>query len=125
MTTTQTRFFDELAKLMTNAAGAAQGPVHRAQQVGIALDEDQRLALVEGVVAQGDRIGTRGEKAEEDVLGDAKAVGGVLAVHHHKVGAVTLLQQGKLPRQCVTARPADHIAKKDQPHAKVSCSVIT
>ncbi len=28
MTTTQTRFFDELAKLMTNAAGAAQG-VHR------------------------------------------------------------------------------------------------
>ena len=25
MTTTQTRFFDELAKLMTNAAGAAQG----------------------------------------------------------------------------------------------------
>jgi BMFP domain-containing protein YqiC len=25
MSTTQTRFFDELAKLMTNAAGAAQG----------------------------------------------------------------------------------------------------
>jgi BMFP domain-containing protein YqiC len=25
MTTTQTRFFDDLAKLMTNAAGAAQG----------------------------------------------------------------------------------------------------
>ena len=25
MTTTQTRFFDELAKLMTNAAGATQG----------------------------------------------------------------------------------------------------
>ena len=25
MTTTQTRFFDELAKVMTNAAGAAQG----------------------------------------------------------------------------------------------------
>jgi BMFP domain-containing protein YqiC len=25
MTTSQTRFFDELAKLMTNAAGAAQG----------------------------------------------------------------------------------------------------
>ena len=25
MTTTQTRFFDELAKLMTNATGAAQG----------------------------------------------------------------------------------------------------
>lgn len=25
MTTTQSRFFDELAKLMTNAAGAAQG----------------------------------------------------------------------------------------------------
>jgi BMFP domain-containing protein YqiC len=25
MTTTQTRFFDELAKMMTNAAGAAQG----------------------------------------------------------------------------------------------------
>jgi hypothetical protein len=25
MTTTSTRFFDELAKLMTNAAGAAQG----------------------------------------------------------------------------------------------------
>jgi BMFP domain-containing protein YqiC len=25
MTTTQTRFFDEMAKLMTNAAGAAQG----------------------------------------------------------------------------------------------------
>ena len=30
MTTTQTRFFDELAKLMTNAAGAAQG-VHAAR----------------------------------------------------------------------------------------------
>ena len=37
--------------------GTARGPVQRAQQIGLALDEDQRLALVEGVVAERHHIG--------------------------------------------------------------------
>ena len=69
------------------AAGAALGPVHRPEQVGIALDEDQRLALVEGMVAKRHDIRARREKAEEDLLGDAEAMRGILAVHHDEVGA--------------------------------------
>ena len=106
-------------------ARTARRPVHGAQQVGIALDEDQRLALVEGVIAERHDIGARRHKAEEDVLGDAEAMRGILAIHHHEIGTIAFAQQGQFTRHRIAAAAADHVAQKDQPHAMVSCSVIT
>ena len=40
-------------------AGAAGRPVDRPQQVGVALDKDEGLALVEGMIAEGDAVSTR------------------------------------------------------------------
>ena len=50
MTTTQTRFFDELAKLMTNAAGAAQGVRREAE--GVMKAQFERLIRDMDVVSR-------------------------------------------------------------------------
>ena len=89
------------------------------------LDEDQRLALVEGMIAQRHHVGARREKAEEDLFRDAKAMRGILAIDHDQIRPVPRPQAGKLARHGLAARSAHHIAQKDQPHAKVSRSVIT
>ena len=67
------------------AAGRAGGIVGRADQARRALDEDQRLALVPGVVAERDGVGAGVDQLVVDRLGDAEAAGGVLAVDHDQV----------------------------------------
>ena len=49
--------------------------VERAQQTRLALDENERLALVPTVVAERDRIGARRQQVVADRLGDAEAAG--------------------------------------------------
>ena len=62
------------------AARRARRIVDRAQQPVVALDEDERLLLVEGVVAERHRVGAGLQQLLEDRLGDAEAAGRVLAV---------------------------------------------
>ncbi len=67
------------------AAGRAGGIVGGADQPRLALDEHQRLALIEGVVAERDRVDAGGEALLADGLGDAEAAGGVLAVDDDEI----------------------------------------
>ena len=47
------------------------------------------------MVAEGDDIRPAGEEFLVNVLADAETMGGVLTVHHHKVGLVALAQHGQ------------------------------
>ena len=67
------------------AARRAGRIVERADQPRRALDEDQRLALVPGVVAERDGVGAGVDHLVVDRLGDAEAAGGVLAVDHDEI----------------------------------------
>ena len=67
------------------AAGRAGGIIDRADQARRALDEDQRLALVPGVIAERDGVGAGLDQLVVDRLGDAEAAGGVLAVDDDQV----------------------------------------
>ena len=69
-----------------------------ADQARLALDEHQRLALVEGVIAERDRVGAGGEKFLADRLGDAEAAGGVLAVDDDEIEPPALAQRRQLGR---------------------------
>ena len=83
----------------------------------MALDEHQRLLLVEGVVAERDDVGAGAEQVLEDGLGDAEAAGRVLAVDHHEIELVALAQPGQLVDHGLPARPADHVTQEKQSHA--------
>jgi BMFP domain-containing protein YqiC len=66
MTTTQTRFFDELAKLMTNAAGAAQG-VRREIDTLIQAQMERVLGNMELVKREEfDAVKAMAQKAREE-----------------------------------------------------------
>ena len=54
----------------------------------MALDEHERLALVEHMIARRHHVGAGVEQLEENLFGDAEAACRVLAVHHHEVEAI-------------------------------------
>ena len=78
------------------AAGRARRIVDRAQEAVVALGEGQRLALVPDMVAGGDAVGAGVEQLLQDLLGDAEAAGGVLAVDDDEVEAMLCDEAGKL-----------------------------
>ena len=105
------------------AAGRAGRIVDRAQEPLVPVGEDQRLALVPDVVAGGDAVGAGGDELQEDLLGDAEAAGGVLAVHHDEVEAVPGDQAGQLLLHGRAAGAADDVAEEEEPHASASASI--
>ena len=87
------------------AARRARGIIGGADQARLALDEDQRLLLIEGVIAERDRVGAGGEKIVADRLGDAEAAGGVLAVDDDEIEPPARAQ-ARADARAATARPA-------------------
>ena len=67
------------------AARRAGRIIDRPDQARRALDEDQRLLLVPGVIAKRDGVGAGIDQLAVDRLGDAEAAGGVLAIDHHEI----------------------------------------
>ena len=90
--TTRTRWPERVSIEVRAPPGRAGRKVHRAQQPRLALDEDERLALVPGMVAEGDGIGAGGQELVADRLGDAEAAGGVLAVDDDAIEPPALAQ---------------------------------
>ena len=86
------------------AAGRAGRIVDRADQPRRALDEDQRLLLVPGVIAERDRVGAGVEQLLVDRLGDAEAAGGVLAVDDDEI-ELPVARPGRGSRSSTIARP--------------------
>ena len=94
----------------------AKGARVRAGQPLVTLDEDQRLLLVEGVVAERHRVGAGLEQLLEDRLGDAEAARSVLAVDGDEVEAVAPAQSGQRIDDRLAARAADDVAEEEKSH---------
>ena len=84
--------------------------VEWADQARLAVDEAERLALVEGMIAQRHRIGAGVEKLLKDRLVDAKSTGRVLAVDHHEIEPPHFPQRGEPLADDGAARAPDHVA---------------
>ena len=61
------------------------GIIDRAQQARLALDVGHRLALVPGMIAECQAIGTGLKKVHGDGFRQTEAAGGVLGVHHDEI----------------------------------------
>ncbi len=73
------------------AAGRAGREIDRADEPLLASDEHQRVLLVEGVIAERDRIGTGVQISSTWMaFGDAEAAGRVLGVDDQEVELVAL-----------------------------------
>ena len=71
------------------AAAAARRPgriVYGPQQGRLAFNEDKRLTLVPGMIAQCHNVGAGIAQGAVDVFGDAKAAGRILAVDDNEIG---------------------------------------
>ena len=76
--------------------GRAGGIIGRPDQARLALDEDERLALVEGVIAERHRVDADGQELLEDRFGEAEAAGGVLAVDDDEIEPPARAQERNL-----------------------------
>ena len=85
------------------AAGRARGIIDRAHQARRALDEDERLALVPGMIAERDGVGAGVDEVVVDRLGDAEAAGGVLAIDHDEIELPARTRPGR--RSTTALRP--------------------
>ena len=94
------------------AAGRPARIVERPDQTRLAGDEDERLALVEGMIAKRHAVRARRENIGADRLGDPKAAGRVLAVDNNEVEPPGLTQFGQIFQQNRAAGPADDVADR-------------
>ena len=90
--------------------------IERADQARRALDEHQRLALIEGVIAERDGVGAGIDQLVIDRLGDAEAAGGILAVDHDEI-ELPVGDQARQPLDDDRAPgAADHVADEENAH---------
>ena len=115
MLTTSTRCAALAASIKAGAAPRrARGIIGGADQARLALDEHQRLALIEGVIAERDRVDAGGEEFLADRLGDAEAAGGVLAVDDDEIEPPARAQRRARGEEGGAARAADDVADEQQ-----------
>ena len=86
--------------------------IDRPQETGLALDEDEGLLLIEGVVAERHHVGAGVEEVAEDGFGDAEAPGRVLAIDDDEVELIALDEARDGLDHRIAARAADHIAEE-------------
>ena len=67
------------------AARRADRKIRRPNEPRRALDEHQRLALIPGMIAERDRVGTGVDEFLVDRFGDAEAAGGILAIDDDEI----------------------------------------
>ena len=93
---------------------ACRGEIGRADQARLALDEHQRLALIEGVIAERHGVDADGEEFLENGLGEAEAAGGILAIDDDEIEPPAGAQKGNLLRDGGASRPSDDVADEKQ-----------
>ncbi len=92
------------------------GIIGGADEARLALDEHQRLALIEGVVAERDRVDAGGEEFLADRLGDPEAAGGVLAVDDDEIEPPARTQNRDVGEKGGAPRTADDVADEEEAH---------
>ena len=108
----------------------ARGEIDRADQARLALDEHERLALIEGMIAERHRVDADGKEFLEQALGEAEAARRVLAVDDDEIEPPAGAQNGNLLKDGGASRPPDDVANEQETdHCSlkrmVSCSVTT
>ena len=83
----------------------------------MALDEDERIPLVESMITQRDTVGPGVDQVVEDGLGDAEPAGCVLAVDDDEVELVVLPDPWQGLQNRVAARTSDDVTEKKQSHS--------
>ena len=86
----------------------ARREIDRADQARLALDEHQRLALIEGVIAERHRVDADGEEFLQHGLGEPEAARGVLAVDDDEIERPA----GAQKREPARARRRARIARR-------------
>src|SRR6185369_507924 len=98
----------------------------RAQQLRRALDEDQRLLLVPGMIAAGDHVGTRVDDLVIDRFRDAKAAGRVLAIDGDEIELPVSDQPGQaLLHNRAPAAPDDVTKEKNTHISQPRISIVS
>ena len=100
--------------------GAASGRAFRKiggpDQARLALDEDERFALVERMVAERHRIRAGGDEIVANGFGDAKPARGILAVDDDEIERPAFSQFRQALKQRDAPRPADDVADEQHAH---------
>ena len=105
------------------AARRAGRIIDRADQPRRALDEDQRLLLVPGMIAERDRVGAGIDEFAVDRLGDAEAAGGVLAIDHDEIELPVANETGQALGDHGAPAAADDIADEQNAHASLASQI--
>ena len=107
------------------AAGRAGRIIHRSDEARRPLDEDQRLLLVPGMIAERDGVGAGFDQFVIDRLGDAEAAGGVLAVDHDEIELPVANEAGQALGDDGPPTATDDIADEQNAHAQLPRKSIT
>ena len=99
------------------AAGRMARKVQRTDQARRAFDEDQRLLLIPGVIAERDGVGTGVEEFLVDRLRDAKAAGRILAIDDDEIERPVPDYAGKIFIDGGASGPADDVTDKEDTQA--------
>lgn len=99
------------------AAGRALGIVGGTQELIVAAGKSDSLLLVPDVIACRHHIGAGIDRFQKDILGDAEAAGGVLAVDDDEIELEVGNQAGEAVPYRRASRLADHVTQKKQPHS--------
>ena len=99
------------------APGRAGGIVDRAKQLRRALDEDQRLLLVPGMIAAGNDVDAGIDEFLVDRFGDTEAAGGVLAIDGDEIEPPVPHQPGQPLEQGDAPAAAHDVADEEDAHA--------
>jgi hypothetical protein len=100
--------------------GVPGGKVGGPDQARLPLDEDERLALVPDMIAERDDVGACVDEVLADLLGDAEAAGGVLAVDDDEVEAQVADQRRQVLGDRRSPGPSHHVAHEQKPHRPAS-----
>ena len=105
------------------AARRAGRIIDRPDQARRALDEDQRLLLVPGVIAERDRVGAGVDEFAIDRLGDAEAAGGVLAIDHDEIELPVANEARQALVDDGPPAAADDIADEENAHRSTASQI--
>ena len=106
-------------------ARRAGGIIDRPDQFWRPLDENQRLLLVPGMIAERDRIGTSLDQLAIDRLRDAETAGRVLAIDHDQIELPFLDEPGQALNDHSPPAAADDVADEENAHTHLPRKSIT
>ncbi len=87
--------------------------IHRADQARRALDEDQRLFLIPGVIAERDGVGAGIQQFLIDRLGDAETAGGIFAIDDDEIERPVADHARQISGDGGAAGPADDVTDEE------------